>query len=274
MSRGIVALTGANGEIGRATQRRLLSDGYRVICVDVDRRSDLDPYVRADLTSPWETRLALDGAATVVHLAAVGNCDHADDWCAARHEKIVRNNVVSTYNVFEAVAGAAGTEPALVVWASSETVVGPPFATGNLPDYVPVDAAHPRRPTSPYGLSKLLCEEIAAYFWRAHAVPSVGLRFSVVQPHDPPPSDAPLAEGLWNLWGFVPLVDAVDAIAARVADRHRLGALVGHVVAPSPAAKASVDELRRRYLPDVTVAADGDELSFWATGSSAAQDEL
>lgn len=274
MRAGTVALTGANGEIGRATHRRLVQDGYSVTCIDVDRRSDLDLYVRADLTSPWEARLAIDSATTVVHLAAVGNCDHADDLCAARHEKLIRNNVMSTYNVFEAVADAE--KPALVVWASSETVVGPPFTADTLPDYLPVDAAHPRRPMSPYGLSKLLCEEIATYFWRVKAVPSVGLRFSMIR-SEMPSTDTPVSVGLWNLWGYTPLDDAVEAIVAQVADedpRSRRGAHVEHVVADTPAASVTPEELRRRFLPNVPVSpSSSDGTTFWAPGSRA-QDGL
>ena len=44
-----------------------------------------------------------------------------------------------------------------VVFASTRQLYG-------RPDYLPVDAAHPRRPTDPYALSKKLCEDMARSF--------------------------------------------------------------------------------------------------------------
>ena len=258
-ARAVVAVTGANGEIGAAVCARLSAAGYHVRGVDVDRRGDADAYVRADLVDPWGARLAVEGADAVVHLAAIGNCDHDDDWCAFRHERLIRNNVMSTYNLFEARTRCPRDTP--VVWASSETVVGPPFDERNVPDYLPVDARHPRRPSSPYGLSKLLCEEVAEFFWRVHDIPSIGLRLSVVRAAGRP-AYSELAEGLWNLWGYVPLEDVVDAIVSSIGRTGVRGALFEHVVGATPASDVDVAELRRRFLSRVPVRKGVDE-SFW-----------
>lgn len=255
----LVAVTGGEGEIGRAVVARLLAGGHGARVVDVARRSRHDDYVRADLSQPWEARRAFAGAGAIVHLAAVGNCDHDDEWCAFRHEAIVRNNVLSTLNVFQAALDHGIRVP--VVWASSETVSGPPFDERNRPDYLPVDARHPRRPHSPYGLSKRLCEEVAEYFWNVHGVASVGLRLSVVCAEGPP-TYADVADGLWNLWGHVSLERAVDAIVAALGRRPE-GAVFEHVVEPEPAAPAGVGELRERFLPDVPPADGAAPATFW-----------
>jgi nucleoside-diphosphate-sugar epimerase len=53
-----------------------------------------------------------------------------------------------------------------VIVTSSDSVAGYTVLAGSMipPDYLPVDAAHPRRPTDPYALSKKLCEEMARSF--------------------------------------------------------------------------------------------------------------
>lgn len=45
------------------------------------------------------------------------------------------------------------------------------------PDYVPIDEEHPKRPTSPYGHSKRMVEEILASFDHAYGLRSVVLRY-------------------------------------------------------------------------------------------------
>ena len=45
-----------------------------------------------------------------------------------------------------------------------------------LPDYFPVDDAHPRRAARPYGLSKLLGEDLCAGFTSRTGIPTVCLR--------------------------------------------------------------------------------------------------
>ena len=85
-------------------------------------------------------------------------------------------NTVSTYNVFEA-ARRLGIRN--VVWASSETVYGIPYAKG--PAYVPVDEEI-EEPHWSYSLSKLMGEKMAEQFARWDPKTKiVGLRFSNVQ---------------------------------------------------------------------------------------------
>lgn len=44
-----------------------------------------------------------------------------------------------------------------------------------LPDYLPVDDAHPRRAMRPYGLSKCLAEDLCAGFTARTGIPTVAL---------------------------------------------------------------------------------------------------
>ena len=92
-----------------------------------------------------------------------------------------RNNILSTYNVFEA---ARKLEIRNLVWASSETVLGLPF--DQPPPYAPLDEEYPARPETAYSLSKSLGEEMARQFCRWDPeLKIIGLRFSnVMEPAD------------------------------------------------------------------------------------------
>jgi nucleoside-diphosphate-sugar epimerase len=122
------------------------------------------------------------------------------------------NNIQSTYNVFEA---ARRLRIKSVVWASSETVLGLPFATP--PPYIPVDEEYQGRPDSAYSLTKLLGEEMARQFCRWDPeLKIIGLRFSnIMEPKDYQrfpafEKDARLRK--WNLWGYIDVRDAAQAI--------------------------------------------------------------
>jgi len=90
------------------------------------------------------------GCAAVVHLAALAHDS------AGGPEQIMAVNVLGTWHVLLA-AEAAGA--GRVICFSSAQVFG--IAEGErLPDYFPVDDAHPRRAMRPYGLSKRLTEDL------------------------------------------------------------------------------------------------------------------
>jgi UDP-glucose 4-epimerase len=72
--------------------------------------------------------------------------------------------------------GAAGAAAASrVICFSSAQVFGIAEGEG-LPDYFPVDDAHPRRAMRPYGLSKRLAEDLCDGFTRRTGIPTVALR--------------------------------------------------------------------------------------------------
>ena len=127
-------------------------------------------------------------------------------------------NVNGTFNVLEA---AAQHGIAKVVFTSSESTMGFAFAAHRLaPLYIPVDESHPARPQDPYGLSKVVSEQICKTYSDRFGLRTVCLRMPWVWL----PDDAqhPFYRSLvaeypqWykNLWTFV---DARD-----VATAHRL----------------------------------------------------
>jgi nucleoside-diphosphate-sugar epimerase len=209
-----VVVTGGSGKAGRACLEDLIGHGFDVVNVDTAAPAlSRCPFVQADLCDfgqAVEVFSEVDsrhrGVDAIVHLAAIP--------APGRHTnaETFRNNVVSTYNVFEA-ARRLGIKN--VVWASSETVLGLPFETP--PPYVPVDEEYPGRPETAYSLSKLLGEEMAKQFCRWDPeLKIVGLRFSnVMEPADYdrfPGFDADARLRKWNLWGYIDARDAAQAI--------------------------------------------------------------
>ncbi len=208
-----IAVTGGSGKLGRHVVRRLTEDGHQV--TNLDRTGERDRgFTRVDLRNYGQVVdviLGLDdrhaGFDAIVHLAAIPAPGLAPD--AATFE----NNMLSTYNVFQA-ARRAGIKK--IVYASSETVLGLPFDAD--PPYIPVDEDYPARPESTYSLVKHLEEQMAIQLTRWDPELSItGLRFSnVMDPEDYEefPSfhvDATLRK--WNLWGYIDGRDGAQAVA-------------------------------------------------------------
>ena len=210
-----IIVTGGSGKAGRACIADLLAHGYSVVNVDQAPPQEwLCPFLKADLCDFGQTLDAVSGVdgkidgdiGGIVHLAAIpapGILTNAETF---------RNNVLSTYNVFEA---ARRMKIHNVVWASSETVLGLPFDTP--PPYVPIDEEAPASPESAYSLSKFLGEEMAAQFCRWNPLMKIiGLRFSnVMELQDYanfPGFDSDARRRKWNLWGYIDARDAAQAI--------------------------------------------------------------
>jgi nucleoside-diphosphate-sugar epimerase len=209
-----IAVTGGSGKLGRAVVDDLLAHDHEV--ANLDRVPSPDPrarFTRVDLADFGQVAGALsavddryDRLDAVVHLAAIPGPGMAPD------AAIFANNVLSTYNVFQA-ARMAGIKN--VVWASSETVLGLPF--DEPPPYVPLDEDVPVRPATAYSLGKTLDEAMARQFcrWDSESK-SIGLRFSnVMEVTDyaafPAFDDDPLHRK-WNLWSYIDARDGAQAV--------------------------------------------------------------
>ena len=210
-----VVVTGGSGKLGRAVVRDLIEHGYQVLNLDsMAIRNGPCPSLKVDLTDFGQVVEAITGGTderhgpfdAVVHLAAIPAPG------IAPNAATFKNNVPSSYNVFLA-AKQAGIKN--VVFASSETVLGLPFA--NPPPYVPVDEEYFPRPESAYSLGKLLDETMAAQFCRWDPeLRMIGLRFSnVMDPEDYkafPSFDANPLGRRWNLWGYIDARDGAQAV--------------------------------------------------------------
>jgi UDP-glucose 4-epimerase len=252
-----VAVTGSSGKLGRHVVRDLTEHGHHVVALDLvpDPDSPAADAVRVDLTDfgqVYEAFAGVDEAEpvdAVVHLGAIpapGLTTNAATFA---------NNAPATYNVF-AAARRAGIRR--VVWASSETVLGLPFA--DPPPYLPVDEDYPPRPNSTYSLVKTLEEEMARQFCRWEPdLRMIGLRFSnVMDPSDYarfPDFDADPRLRSWNLWGYIDGRDGAQAVrlALEHTERGPAGVEVFVIANADTVMSRSSAELAAELFPDVPV---------------------
>jgi nucleoside-diphosphate-sugar epimerase len=150
-----VLVTGAAGLLGRAVVAEL-SSKCQVVGFDM-KPGEADNWHVGDLTDASTVSRAVEGCDSVLHIAAVPNI-----W-SGTGETIMRVNVLGTYQVL-AAAEKAGVKR--VVLCSSDSVVGFTVGEGSMlpPLYLPIDNEHPLRATDPYGLSKVLGEDLGRSF--------------------------------------------------------------------------------------------------------------
>src|SRR4051794_1203857 len=171
-----VLVTGAEGTIGTAV-REFLSDRYDLRSLTRDPASF--PSVVADITDLDALEAAFAGMDAVVHLAASPSV--STPWA-----EILPNNLVGTYNVFEAARRAGVSR---VVYASSNHAIGM-YEVEAAPDLYALD--DPRvfdemvdvRPDSLYGVSKIYGEALARLYVERHGLTAVCLRIGTVRADD------------------------------------------------------------------------------------------
>ena len=168
-------VTGAAGFIGSHLAETLLAAGHEVVSVD----SYTDYYERArkernaaaldvlelDLAkAPLEP--ILEGADGVFHLA--GQPGVRASW-GETFALYLQRNVLATQRLFEAAAAA----DVRVVFASSSSVYGDAERYPTAEDVAP-------QPISPYGITKLACEQLAHAIGRGQGLDAVLLRYFTV----------------------------------------------------------------------------------------------
>ncbi|MFC4544350.1 NAD-dependent epimerase/dehydratase family protein [Halosolutus amylolyticus] len=212
-----LVVTGATGGAGSWIVDHVASEGHDVVGVDLERppgERENVTFLAADLTDQgqaWEAILSQDPDA-VVHLAGIPRMGETTG------TETFLTNVESAYHVFEA-AGRTGAD---VVWTSSESLYGMPFAAEPfLPDYLPIDEAHPQRPEDGYGASKLVGEELAAKTVRKHGISIASIRPSWIQyPGEyqarevAAAFDPETADRSGNFWSYVDVRDVVSIVDA------------------------------------------------------------
>lgn len=213
-----VLVTGSEGKVGVATIKALLAAGHEVTGVDLARprfdRADEGTavYQQADLLDPGSAYAVVRGHDAVVHTAAIPEPTQ-------NPPHVVFANLSATFNVLEAAVRFGVSR---FVNLSSETVPGFFFPERDfLPDYVPVDEAHPVRPQDPYALSKHFGEQLMDAAVRRSDLRCITIRPSWVQTADnyarnlgPLLADRDLRTP--SLWAYIDVLDLADAIVLSV----------------------------------------------------------
>ena len=162
-------VTGAAGFIGSQLAEKLLESGHEVTAIDCftdyydpalkeENAAGLD-VVRLDLA---DEDLDLRGVDGVFHLAGQPGVRSFGDV----FEEYVRRNLLASRKVFEAAASAG----VRVVFASSSSIYG------EAERYPTPEETEPR-PISPYGITKLGCEQLAHAYARGFGLEAVVLRY-------------------------------------------------------------------------------------------------
>jgi nucleoside-diphosphate-sugar epimerase len=199
-----VLITGGAGTLGRALATLLIDRGTDVRLADVATIADPPSgaeVVACDIRDPAQVERAVEDVDAVVHAAAwhgIHLRDHPprDFW---------ELNVDGTFNVFEAAA-TAGIDRAVL--ASTMGVYGESRRAADGAPAVCVHEDLPRLPGEIYGMSKVVAEDVAAYYDRGRDVRSVALRFGMFVP------EPFVHTGIRFLYGGVDPRDVAAAVVA------------------------------------------------------------
>lgn len=163
----MILVTGSAGRVGRAVVAALGDKGRKVRGFDLKPSGMKGDEVIGSLEDADLLARAIEGVTDVLHLGAFMS------WASADRDRMFAVNVEGTRKLLDA-ASAAGVRR--FVFASSGEVY-----PENRPEFLPVTEEHPLRPNSPYGLTKLLGEELVRFHQRAGSMETVILRFSHTQ---------------------------------------------------------------------------------------------
>lgn len=173
-----VLVTGAAGFIGSHLAEHLADLGHEVIGVDCftdyystrlkkinaeDVKAKGVPVLRLDLAEDDLTS-AVQGVQFIYHSAAQPGIS-----AKVPFETYVRNNIMATYRLLEAVKNASSLK--LFVNIATSSIYG--YYATEKEDATP-------KPTSFYGVTKLAAEQLALSYYREYGLPALSLRlFSV-----------------------------------------------------------------------------------------------
>lgn len=181
MSQPTILVTGGAGYIGSHTVLALQQAGYGVVVLDnlayghQDITNDVlkvelvvgDTCDRPLLDNLFATR----DIAAVMHFAAFTYVGES----VTDPAKYYRNNFVGTLTLLEAMMAASVNK---FVFSST-------CATYGVPKTVPIPEDHPQDPISPYGVSKLMIEQVLKDFDSAYQFKSVRFRYFNAAGADP-----------------------------------------------------------------------------------------
>ena len=174
-----VLVTGGLGYIGSHTSKYLSQDNHEVVTFDNLVRGNswaekYGPNFLGDLRSVEDIRQCFAKFGpfdAVIHFAALAYVGESVESPKLYFE----NNIIGTMNLLEVMSEEKCNN---LVFSSSCAVYG-------TPDSLPVAETAPLVPTSPYGLSKLMCENHIQYHTLTNDCSAICLRYFNVVGSDP-----------------------------------------------------------------------------------------
>ncbi len=167
-----ILVTGGAGYIGSATVEALRRRGGEAAVVldnlSAGHRAALPAgvvFYQGDLNDRELLLKIMRGHSIdrVVHFAAYTSVPES----VAQPEKYIRNNVINTFSLLEAMREAGARQ---IVFSSTAAVYGEPLR-------VPIEESHPAAPTNPYGMTKRFIEQMLESYEAAHGMRHICLRY-------------------------------------------------------------------------------------------------
>lgn len=181
MKNPTILVTGGAGYIGSHAVLALQDAGYEVVILDnlvYGHRDLVEKVLKVELIQgDIGDRALLDQLfktrefAAVMHFAAYAYVGES----VSQPAKYYRNNVVGTLTLLEAMC-----EAGIKNFVFSSTC-----ATYGVPQQIPISENQPQQPINPYGMSKLMVEQILSDFEQAYGLRSVRFRYFNAAGADP-----------------------------------------------------------------------------------------
>lgn len=167
----MILVMGGAGYIGSHTVKHLLDNNYKVVVADnlvyghkeaVDKRAQ---FINADLMDKNSLNSIFNTYKidAVIHFAAFAYVGESVE----NPQKYYQNNVIGTLNLLEVMLEHKVKN---IVFSST-------CATYGNPQYTPIDEKHHQKPINPYGMSKLMIEQIFADYNKAYGLQYIALRY-------------------------------------------------------------------------------------------------
>jgi len=166
-----VLLTGGAGYIGSVVAQMLIDQGIPVVVIDDLRDGKREAvakqavFVEAGIgdASVFEQIFQEHHISTVMHFAASANVPDS----VINPALYYQNNVANTLILLDCMKQAGVRR---LVFSSTAAVYGEPL-------YAPIDEEHPLKAMTPYGRSKLMCEQIIEDFSKAYGLDYIIFRY-------------------------------------------------------------------------------------------------